>query len=32
MFRVMVLGLGLGLGLVYQYFCPSGSGRKDMCI
>ena len=26
----LVLGLGLGLG--YQYFCPSGSGQKDMCM
>ena len=21
-----------GLGLGNQYFCPSGSGRKDMCM
>ena len=28
----LVLGLGLGLGLGNQYFCPSGSGRKDMCM
>ena len=27
-----LLGLGLGLGLGNQYFCPSGSGRKDMCM
>ena len=37
-FRVRVrLGLGLirlgfRLGLGNQYFCPSGSGRKDMCM
>ena len=31
--RGLVLGLGLGLGLVgNQYFCPSTSSRKDMCI